>query len=160
MQREIVKGPIQKKAFISLLKTLSYVITGRLHFKQERIGELITTDDGQEYKVFRHVIVDPKYGHPKKPQAILRICFDFAHGSPNQNKRLSLIPIPFIVGLPGFRSKICAINKESGGFQGIYKWDTIQDAEIYKKSFAIKLMTKRAIPGSITILIIPQYTNK
>lgn len=65
MQRETVKGTIQNKAFISLLKTLSYVITGRLHFKQERIGELITTDDGQEYKVFRHVIVDPKYDHQK-----------------------------------------------------------------------------------------------
>ena len=160
MQRETVKGTIQNKAFVSLLKTLSYVATGRLHFARGRIGELLTIDDGQEYTVFRQVIVDPKRDLTKKPGAILIIRFNFAHGSPNQNKRLSLIPIPFIVGLPGFRSKIWAINKESGGFQGIYKWDTIQDAEAYKKSFAIKLMTKRAIPGSITFLIIPQYTNK
>jgi len=41
------------------------------------------------------------------------------------------------------------LHKDSGGFQGIYEWYTMQDAEIYEKSFAIKLMTKRAIPGSI-----------
>jgi hypothetical protein len=52
------------------------------------------------------------------------------------------------------------LHKDSGGFQGIYEWDTIQDAEIYKKSLAIKLMTKRAIPGSVTFQITPQQTNK
>ncbi|MFC2069497.1 hypothetical protein ACFLTP_10925 [Chloroflexota bacterium] len=143
------KGSIQNKAGISLLITISYVITGRLHFAKDRISDLITMDDGQEYIVFRQVIVDPKRDGAKKPGAILRISFNFAHGSPKQNKLLSLIPIPFIAGLPGYRSKTWALQKDSGGFLGIYEWDTIQDAEIYKKSFAIKLMTKRAIPGSV-----------
>ncbi|MFC1873947.1 hypothetical protein ACFLYX_01460 [Chloroflexota bacterium] len=151
-----VKGTFRNKAFSSLLKTVSYVITGRLHFTKGRIGELFTMDDGQEYTIFRKVIVDLKPELVKKPGDILIIRFNFAHGSPKQNKRLSLIPIPFIVGLPGFKSKTWALQKESGGFQGIYEWDTIQDAENYKKSFAIKLMTKRAVPGSITLQIIPQ----
>lgn len=156
----IVKGTIRNKAVYSFLKTLSYVITGRLHFTKGRIGELVTVDDGQQYTFFRQVVVDPKRDQLKKPWAILIIRFNFAHGSPKQNKRLSLIPIPFIAGLTGFRSKIWALQKDSGGFQGIYEWDTIQDAEAYKKSFAIKLMTKRAIPGSITFQIIPQQPNK
>ena len=155
-----VKGTIRNKALFSLLKTFSYVATGHLHFAKDHIGELVTMDNGQEYTVFRQVIVDPKRDQLKKPGAILIIRFNFAHGSPKQNKLLSVIPIPFIAGLPGFRSKIWAIDKDSGGFQGIYEWDTIQDAETYKKSSAIKLMTKRAIPGSITFQIIPQQANK
>ena len=153
------KGTIRNKAVYSFLKTLSYVITGRLHFTKGRIGELVTMEDGQEYIVFRQVIVDSKRRQSAKPGAILRIRYNFAHGSPKQNKLLSLIPIPFIAGLPGFRSKTWALQKDSGGFQGIYEWDTIQDAETYKNSFAVKLMTKRAIPGSITFQIIPQQTN-
>ena len=153
------KSTIRNKAFFSLLKTLSYVLTGRFHLNKKRIGELITMEDGQEYIVFRQVIVDPRQDQREKPGAILRIRFHFALGTPKQNKLLSLIPIPFIVGLPGFRSKTWTLHKGSGGFQGIYEWDTIQDAETYKKSFAIKLMTKRAIPGSVTFQIIPQQAN-
>ena len=152
----VVKGTFRNKAISSLLKTVSYAVTGHLHFRQERIGEVVTTDDGQEYIVFRQVIVDQKRGQKKKPAALLRIRFNFAHGSPKQNKRLSLIPIPFIAGLPGFRSKTWALQKLNGGFQGIYEWDSVQDAETYKKSFAIKLMTKRAVAGSVTFQIIPK----
>ena len=36
-----------------------------------------------------------------------------------------------------------------------YEWDSVQDAENYEKSFAIKLMTKRAVPGSINFEILP-----
>ena len=138
------------------MKTLSYSLTGHLHLNKKRIGDLITMEDGQEYIVFRQVIVDSRQSQPVGPGAILRIRFNFAHGSPKQNRLLSLIPIPFITGLPGFMSKTWALQKDSGGFQGIYEWDTIQDAEIYKKSFAIKLMTKRAIPGSVAFDISPQ----
>jgi hypothetical protein len=113
-------------------------------------------EDGGEYVVFRHIILNPKPDQPKKPHAILRITFNFAHGSPRQNKLLSLIPIPFIVGLPGFRSKIWAIDKTTGGFQGIYEWNTVQDAELYQKSLAIKLMTRRAVPGTVVFTIIPK----
>ncbi|MFC1964733.1 hypothetical protein ACFLWG_01850 [Chloroflexota bacterium] len=155
----VAKSTIRNKAFISLLKTISYVITGHLHLAKDCIGEFVTMDDGQEYIVFRQVIVDPKRDQTKKPEAMLIIRFNFAHGSPTQNKLLSLIPIPFIAGLPGFSSKKWALQKDSDGFQGIYEWDAIQDAETYKKSFAIKLMAKRAIPGSITFQIIPHQAN-
>ncbi|MFC2001712.1 hypothetical protein ACFLUZ_04330 [Chloroflexota bacterium] len=144
-----VKRTIKDKAFISLLKTLGYVITGQFHRNKERIGELIKMDDGQEYIVFRQVIIGNKNNPTVKPEAILRIRFTFAHGSPKQNKLLSIIPIPFIVGLPGFRSKTWALERVSGGFQGIYEWNTIKDAETYKSSLAVKLMTRRAIPASV-----------
>ena len=65
-----VKSTIRNKAFFSLIKTLSYSLTGRLHLNKKRIGELITMDDGQEYIVFRQVIVDPRQSQPAKPEAI------------------------------------------------------------------------------------------
>jgi len=150
-----LKRKMPDRAFISLVKTLICMLTGRLPLNKRRISELIKMGDGQEYHVFRQVIVDPGRGKPAKPGAILRILFNFVHGTPKQDQRLSLIPIPFIVVLPGFRSKTWAIKKDSGGFQGIYEWETIRDAEVYKQSFAIKLMTKRVVPGTVTFKITP-----
>jgi len=149
-----VKGKIQDNALTSLLKTISYVITGRFHLVKDHVGEVIINDE-QEYAVFRQVVVDRNQGRGREPGAMLIIRFNFASGSPKQNKLLSLIPIPLIAGSPGFRSKTWMLNKANGGFQGIYEWETVQDAENYKKSLAIKLMTKRAAPGSIVFQIIP-----
>ena len=77
-----VKRQIRDKAFVSLVKTLKYMLTRRFHLNKKRIGELIKMDDGQEYHVFRQVIVDSGRGKPEKPGAILRIRFNFAHGTP------------------------------------------------------------------------------
>jgi hypothetical protein len=60
-----------------------------------------------------------------------------------------LIPIPFIVAQPGFRSKTWLLGRESGEFQGIYEWDTVASAENYWTSFPMKLMKKRAVPESL-----------
>ena len=87
--------------------------------------------------------------------AVLRIRFQFTGGSPGLNKRLSLIPIPFIVGFPGFRTKIWTLHEATGAFQGIYEWDSAEAAVDYVGSLAIRLMKKRAIPESVDQKIIP-----
>ncbi|MHA2365548.1 MAG: hypothetical protein ACXAC7_16445 [Candidatus Hodarchaeales archaeon] len=143
-------------AVVSFLKTHYYVLRRRLHFPKDRNGELFKTTDGKEYIIFRGLTVELGKKQSETSGVILRIQFDFKSGSANLNKRLSLIPIPFIVGLSGFRSKYWMIHESSGGFQGLYEWDTVQNAENYKKSFAIKLMTKRAVPGSVNFEIILQ----
>jgi hypothetical protein len=83
--------------------------------------------------------------------------FHFARGSAKINKRLSLIPIPFILGVPGFRSKLWMLDRETGCFQGVYEWDTVAAAEAYMRSFAIRLMRQRAMPGSLSheITLVP-----
>ncbi|MFC1947452.1 hypothetical protein ACFLXY_05990 [Chloroflexota bacterium] len=144
-----LKRTIHDKAIYSFMKSLGYSLTGRLHFKQERFGEIIKTADGHDCTIFRQVIVDKKSSNREYHGITLRIIFSFAHGSSKQNIILSLIPIPFITGLPGFRSKIWAIRKDNGDFLGVYEWDKLKDTEKYKHSFAIKLMTKRAVPGSV-----------
>jgi len=144
---------------LSLLRTLGYVLRGRLHFPRNRIGEVITMEDGQEFVIFRQAIVDSIRHQPEKPAATFEVRFHVAHMSPKQNKLFSLLPIPFFVGLPGFRSKLWMLNEASGNCQGIYEWDTIEDAKNYASSFAMKFMTVRSAPGSVSYEIIPKQVN-
>ncbi|MFW9997431.1 MAG: hypothetical protein ACFFD4_35635 [Candidatus Odinarchaeota archaeon] len=138
----------------SFFKTLYLVLRKRLHLPKDRNGEVIKGSNGKEYVIFRGLTVDPKKNQPEKSGALLKLQFNFKSGSARKNKRLSKIPIPFIAGLQGFRSKYWMIYEPSGGFQGIYEWDSVQDAENYKKSFAVKLLTKRAVPGSLNFEIV------
>jgi hypothetical protein len=43
-----------------------------------------------------------------------------SHMSPRQNKLFSLLPIPFFVGLPGFRSKLWMVNEATSDCQRKY----------------------------------------
>ena len=142
-------GKIKNNALVYFIRTHYYVLRRKLHFTKSRNGEIITTSDGKEYVIFRGVTVDHKKNLQENSNVILKIQFNFKSGSAKTNKRLSAIAIPFIAGFPGFRSKYWMIHEPSGGFQGIYEWDTIKDIENYKKSFAIKIMSRRATVESI-----------
>ena len=45
------------------------------------------------------------------------------------------------------------IIRAAGQYTGYF---SVQDAENYEKSFAIKLMTKKAVPGSVSFRINPE----
>ncbi len=143
----------------SALKTIGYALSGRLHFPPDRVGECLQMDDGRSFVIFRHAIVDPLPAQPEHPMAIFIVRFHLAGMSARSNKTFSLLPIPFFVGLPGFRSKLWMLDKNSGDFQGNYEWDTIQDAENYARSFAMKFMTHRSLPGSLSFQIKPNERN-
>jgi len=145
--------------FFSLLKTISYVLRGRLHFPRECIGEVLTMEDGKAYTIFRQAIVAPSPDQPKELGVIFKVRFHVARMSPKQNKLFSLLPIPFFIGLPGFRSKLWMISEASGDCQGIYEWNTVQDAENYASSFAMKFMTMRSVPGSVSCEVIPKQVS-
>ena len=141
--------------FQSFLKTHWYLLTGRLHFPRERIGETFTLGDERVFTIFRQVIVDPPKGQQAKPKALFRVCFRVANMTPEQNKCFSILPIPFFIGLPGFRSKLWMLDSTTGESQGVYQWDTVGDAQNYAKSFAMKFMTRRAVLGSISHEVFP-----
>ena len=141
--------------FVALLKTHTYLLRGLLHFPRDRIGQVLTMEDGREFAIFRQVVVDTSPDRPEEPGAIFRVRFRVAHMSPRQNRLFSLLPIPFFVGLPRFRSKLWMLNESTSDFQGIYEWGTAQDAENYAASFAMKFMAKRSVPGSLSYEIIP-----
>jgi len=39
--------------FLSLVITIAYALRGRLHFPKNRIGEVLTMEDGQGFIIFR-----------------------------------------------------------------------------------------------------------
>lgn len=143
----------------SLFKTIILFITGRLHFPEDNIDKILTMEDRQKFRIFRQAIADTlkdKYG---KHTAIFIVRFQ-TKMPPKRNKSFSLIPMPFFMGLPGFREKYWTVNESNGYSQGIYEWATEQEAKNYANSFAMKFMTKRCIPGSISFVIIPDKSVK
>ena len=145
--------------FLSFVITIAYALRGRLHFPKNRIGEVLTMEDRQEFIIFRQVIVDPSQDKPEETGATFRARFHIAYMSPRQNKLFSLLPIPFFVGLPGFRSKFWMLNEANGNFQGIYEWDSVEHAKNYANSFAMKFMTMRSVRGSVSYVILPKQDN-
>jgi hypothetical protein len=87
------------------------MVKGRLHFPSNRIGEPGQHEE-EDFIIFRQVFVDPINNQPKNPQANFKVCFHFNNFSANANKLLSLIPIPFIIAQPGFRSKTWVLGKK------------------------------------------------
>jgi len=138
----------------SVINTIGFIVTGRLHFSSERIGEVVTDEDRHPYTIFRQVIVDPTKDQPEHPGAVLTLHFQVTNMSPEQNQFYSLVPLPLYLGNPGFRSKLFTINGTD--CQSIYEWDTVQDAENYVHSVALKTILARAVPGSVTYRIDPQ----
>ncbi len=140
--------------FVAFLRTNGYLLAGRLHFPREQVGKTVRTPDGREFTVFREGWVDPKPGQPEKPGATFIVRFH-AKMPPRLNKLFSLLPMPFCMGFPGFRSKLWTIDGATGDFQGIYEWDSVDDAEAYAHSAALAFMTGRSTPGSVSYRIYP-----
>jgi hypothetical protein len=134
----------------SFFKANYLIATGRLRFPRKWIGQHLVLPDGRDYVVFRHVVLTPGTQPPLTPGAIFIPTFHVAGMSPGVNKRFSLLPIPFIVGLPGFRTKLWLLQEQSGDFAGLYEWDTVQDAENYNQSFAMRFMANRSLPESVS----------
>lgn len=130
-----------------LIRATKLLFLGRVHFPKDQIGDIVREDE--EFEIIRKVIVDPANNQPAKPAALFRVYFQFARFSQKTNKILSLIPIPLIVAQPGFRSKTWLTGKETGTFQGLYEWDTVEDAEHYWDSFPLKMMKSRAVPETL-----------
>jgi hypothetical protein len=65
------------------------------------------------------------------------------------------MPTPFWIGMKDFREKIWTINDKTNEFQGIYQWSSKESAERYPDTFIFKLMTKRAVPGTVSYEILP-----
>jgi hypothetical protein len=127
--------------------TLRLALQKRIHFLRGRIGQTVELD-GEVWTIFREVVVDPLPGQPARPGAIFRPRFHLKGMSVRANIVFSWIPVWFILGLPGFRSKLWLVNKQ-GDFSGYYEWDSLEDAENYAHSFATVFMKRRSIPGSV-----------
>ena len=59
------------------------------------------------------------------------------------------MPMFFVIGCKGFCNKYWLVDDKTNTCRGIYQWDSVEDAEAYSKSFAVKFMKKRSVEGSI-----------
>ncbi|MBN1573195.1 MAG: hypothetical protein JW984_08380 [Deltaproteobacteria bacterium] len=142
--------------FLSFLMANFYLLSGRLHFPRERIGEKIKIDDKAEFTVFRQAYLNPpRSENGKPPGARFVVRFHVEKMSPEVNKVFSLFTIPFFAGLEGFRSKIWLLDEAGGDCMGIYEWQTVEDARNYSESFAMRFMTNRSVEGSVSFEIKP-----
>jgi hypothetical protein len=81
---------------------------------------------------------------------MFRIRFKPKNMTIEQNKKFSRLPMLAFMGFWGFRSKYWMVNEQSGLCLGVYEWDTLEDAERYSKSIALRFMTKRSVDGSVS----------
>ncbi len=137
----------------SIVKTIGFIFSGRLHFPKDRVGNILTDDQGATFTVFRQVVVSPPAGKHVPPGARLTLHFKVKNMSPAVNRIYSILPLPLYIGDTGFRSKLFTINGED--CQSIYEWDTPQDAENYVHSIALISILLRSEPGSFSYHITP-----
>ena len=136
-----------------MLKTIVNILRGRVHFSNQYIGKTITMEDGQNFIIFRDLTVGSE-DYSKPSMSVFKVRFKFKNMPASINKRLSMIPTPFLIGLSGFREKIWTMQENTGEFQGIYQWDSLESAQKYPDSLIFKIMTKRAVPDTVSIEIL------
>jgi len=135
--------------------TITNLTRGRVHFPEENTGTVLKMEDGRDFTIFRWLKVDTE-NENRAGLTVFKVRFRFKNLSSKVNKRLSIIPAPFLMGMQGFREKIWTINESTNEFQGIYQWSTHKAAVSYPDSFIFRLMTKRAAPGTVSYEIIPR----
>jgi hypothetical protein len=54
-------------------------------------------------------------------------------------------------GMHGLREKYWCVNRQTGECQGIYAWQRAADAHAYAGAVALRVITGRSLPGSVSI---------
>lgn len=139
---------------VCILNAMKNLCTGHLHLSKKYLGKGIIMDDGQSFRIFRHVKLESAESPTGSKKAVFIVRFKFAHFSQQTNLLASYIPIPLIVGFPGFREKIWAVNDETGYWQGMYQFESAQAVEDYRNSFVLGVMNNRAVPDSLSYAIL------
>ncbi len=145
----------RKSPPVCLFISIGRLLAGKLKLSKQYLKDTVKMKDGQEFIIFRHIT-----DYPVKDieQAVTFIVsFKFARLSHNANRFASIIPMLLITGFPGFQTKMYAVNKENGYWQGMYQWKSLENLKEYKSSFVFKMMNKRAIQESIKSI---HYENK
>ncbi|MHC4662867.1 MAG: hypothetical protein ACYS8W_14390 [Planctomycetota bacterium] len=137
-----------------ILRALIMWLSGRVHFRR-RPCNIMIQDGGDLFTAFRRIEAATPKGGTKCAGAVIRVQFSFKNLSPSANRMLSLIPVPLILAQPGFRSKTWLLGKRTGDFIGNYEFDTVEAAEAYRDSLPIKMMERRAKPGTLRFQIGP-----
>jgi len=130
------------------------LLTGKLKYSKQYIGDSINIEKNDKFTIFRHITISPL--QKSISTVVFIVSFKFARLTHKSNKIASKIPMLLITGFPGFTTKMYAVNKKNGYWQGMYQWKSRKSLEEYKESFVFKMMNKRAITKTIASI---EYEN-
>jgi hypothetical protein len=139
---------LRKIAPLCFCISLIWLLTGKLKFSKQYLGNKIKMKNGSEFTIFRNITRHPL--NQSTMDCVFIVSFKFSHLTYKANKITSVIPMLLITGFPGFIKKIYTVNFENGYWQGMYQWESKEHLEEYKKSFVFRMMNKRAIQSSIS----------
>ncbi len=136
---------------IGFIRTCLLFISGKVIFDRSVVNKKILMED-REFTIFRRVKIKAKTSC--EPEAFFLVRFKPLDMTPEENIRFSKLPMMIFMGFRGFRSKYWAVDFETGLCQGLYEWQTVQDAKNYAASIAMRFMTKRSDPKSVEYKIV------
>ncbi len=133
---------------VAAMAGLVRMLTGRVHFDRDRIGDVLTMENGERHRIFREMRVDPAGDVMQESAVTLKLRFRFTRFSSGTNQILSLLPVPVIAGMPGILQKTWTYCDETGYSQGIYRFESDLLAEGYLRSLLIRVLKGRTVEGS------------
>lgn len=136
-----------------LRRALDLWLQGRISIGRDLPGAHLR-NRGERFSAFRKVVVRGGSRASEGPGAVFTVRFRFKNLWPGLNRLLSLLPIPFIVAQPGFRSKTWLLGSKTGDFMGRYEFDSVESARAYGNSLPLGMMRVRAAPGSLSSSIV------
>ena len=148
------RGNLNTNPLLGFFRTVFLFLSLRVKFFKEDAGRMITMQDGKTFRVFRHVRI--RASGSSGPGGVFVVRFRPKNMTVAQNIRFSLLPMMIFMGFHGFREKYWCVDDETGLCQGVYAWQTVQDAESYSKSIAMRFMTNRSDPESVSARVIDQ----
>jgi len=151
-----IKNQFHHSAAVSFFRAVKFLLTGKIQFPVKYSGLNLKTEENETYVIFRNLKIKRK--KQLSTPAVFIVNFKFKKFGFKTNKYLSLIPIPMIAGSYGFRQKIWTVDKETGFWQGLYEWDSVDHIEKYKRSFVLGMMNKRADKKTLNYTTISNST--
>jgi hypothetical protein len=98
--------PLKDRPLAVMLRSLALLLSRRAHFPAAHLGDKLTREDGQAFRVFREVIVAPRKGGLESPAAIFRVWF-YAAGPTRLTRPYSWLTTLLFFGMAGFRHNRC-----------------------------------------------------
>lgn len=133
------------------LRGAAHLLSAKAAFPRQHRDQTIVLENGRNYRIFRQIVVKNR---PQPAQGVFRVWFH-SRTSTAFTIFYSNMMIPFFLGMPGFRSKLWLVDDASGDFGGIYEWDTLEDAQRYAESFAMRFSKMRSLPGQFSAEFFP-----
>jgi hypothetical protein len=115
------------------LRSLRYLLGGRVRFPQRRLGDLLETPDGT-YLVYRETELRSSAVDASEDRVVLVFRMDVTLPETGEPVRevlsdpLANVATPFFAGMPGFRRKLWLAGERPGAFLELYEWASAEDA--------------------------------